>query len=118
MPAHHRYYTRSKDWNREYFIEKATPVGTHTPTAVTRILDQKIFIEQTYNSCLGVFRLGEKYGPERLEAACWRALAGYKVTCTVIKNILEHNLDRAVSQADIMPCIPEHENIRGAESYQ
>lgn len=118
MPAHHRYYTRSKGWNREYFIEKATPVGVHTTTAVTRILDQKIFIEQTYNSCLGVFRLGEKYGPERLEAACRRALAGYKVTYTVIKNILEHNLDRAASHQDFVISIPEHENIRGAESYQ
>ena len=118
MPAHHRHYARSKGWNREYFIEKATPVGIHTTTAVTRILDQKIFIEQTYNSCLGVFRLGEKYGTDRLEAACQRALAGYKVTYTVIRNILEHNLDRAASQPDLMISIPEHENIRGAESYQ
>ncbi len=118
LPAHHRHYARIKGWNREYFIEKATPVGIHTTTAVTRILDQKIFIEQTYNSCLGVFRLGEKYGPDRLEAACRRAMAGYKVTYTVIKNILEHNLDRAASQADLMHCIPEHENIRGAETYQ
>jgi len=118
LPAHHRHYARSKGWNREYFIEKATPVGIHTTTAVTRILDQKIFIEQTYNSCLGVFRLGEKYGNDRLEAACRRALAGYKVTYTVIKNILEHNLDRAASQQDLMISIPEHENIRGAESYQ
>ncbi len=118
LPAHHRHYARSKGWNREYFIEKATPVGTHTTAAVTRILDQKIFIEQTYNSCLGVFRLGEKYGTDRLEAACRRALAGYKVTYTVIKNILEHNLDRATSQPDLILSIPEHENIRGAESYQ
>jgi transposase len=118
LPAHHRHHARIRGWNRDYFIEKATPVGISTTTAVTRILDQKIFIEQTYNSCLGVFRLGEKYGNERLEAACGRALSGYKVTYTVIRNILEHNLDRVTVKTELKNHIPEHENIRGAASYQ
>jgi transposase/DNA-binding MarR family transcriptional regulator len=117
-PTNHTHYLKTKGWTREYFIEKATGVGASTTETVTRILEQQIFVEHTYNSCLGLLRLGEKYGNDRLEAACRRALAGYKVTYTVIKNILEHNLDRAVSHTDLVISIPEHENIRGAESYQ
>lgn len=118
LPPAHKYYTRIKGWNREYFIEKAITIGSDTGTVIEKILEQKIFIEQTYNSCLGVLRLGEKYGNDRLEAACNRALSGYKVTYMVIRNILERNLDKAPTQTDIFNPLPDHENIRGASSYQ
>jgi transposase len=118
LPPDHNHYARIKGYNRDYFIAKATQIGDSTVTAISRILEQKIFIEQTYNSCLGVLRLGEKYGNDRLEAACRRGLAGYKVTYMVIKNILERNLDKATSQTNLFYNIPDHENIRGAESYQ
>jgi transposase len=118
LPPEQKYYTRMKGWTREYFIDKATQIGVNTVNAISKILEQKIFIEQTYNSCLGVLRLGEKYGNDRLEAACRRAMTGYKVTYTIIKNILENNLDKAPSQEDLFVSIPEHENIRGADSYQ
>ena len=117
MPPDHKHYARIKGYTPDYFIERATQIGVSTVSAVSRILEQKIFAEQTYNSCLGVFRLGEKYGNARLEAACNRALAGYKVTYMIIKNILERNLDKA-PQGDLFVSIPKHENIRGADSYQ
>lgn len=118
LPPDHKHYARIKGWTRDYFIEKATTIGVDTATAIGKILEQKIFIEQTYNSCLGVLRLGEKYGSNRLEAACSRALSGYKVTYTAIRNILERNLDQVPSQTDLLISIPDHENIRGASSYQ
>lgn len=118
MPPDHNHYARIKGYTREYFIEKSTQAGESTASAISKILGQKMFIEQTYNSCLGVLRLGEKYGNDRLEAACRRALTGYKVTYMIIKNILERNLDKAPPQTDIFINIPDHENIRGAESYQ
>lgn len=118
MPAGHKHYTRIKGWNREYFIEKATLAGPCTVTAINKILEQKIFIEQTYNSCLGVLRLGEKYGNDRLEAACRRSLQAYKVTYTIIKNVLERNLDKVPEQTELFANIPDHDNIRGPESYQ
>ena len=118
LPPHHNHFARIKGWNRDYFIEKATQIGDNTVSVISKILEQKIFIEQTYNSCLGVFRLGEKYGNDRLEEACRRAMLGYKVTYMGIKNILERNLDKAHSQTDLFVSIPDHDNIRGAESYQ
>lgn len=118
MPPDQNHYARIKGYTREYFIEKGIQTGESTAGVIDKILQQKIFIEQTYNSCLGVLRLGNKYGNDRLEAACRRALAGYKVTYMSIKNILEHNLDKVPVQTDIFIHIPDHENIRGAESYQ
>lgn len=117
MPGDHKSYTAIKGYNKEYFIEKATRIGNDTATVVGRILEQKIFPEQTYNSCLGLLRLGEKYGNDRLEAACNRALGGYKVTYMIIKNILERNLDGAPQESPPIN-IPDHENIRGADFYQ
>jgi len=113
-----RYYTRIKGYDREYFIAKAGGVGEYTVTTVTKILDQKIFVEQTYNSCLGLLRLRDKYGNDRLEAACQRVLSGSRVTYMMVKNILERNLDKAPLQTDIAFTLPEHENIRGESSYQ
>jgi transposase len=118
MPPDQNHYARIKGYTREYFIEKGMQTGESTASAISKILEQKIFIEQTYNSCLGVLRLGNKYGNDRLEAACRRALAGYKITYMGIKAILEHNLDKSTLQTDFFTQIPDHENIRGAESYQ
>lgn len=118
LPPQQNHFTRMKGWDREYFVNKATLAGANTVAAITKILDQKIYIEQTYNSCIGVLRLGEKYGNDRLESACGRAMAGYKVNYTIIKNILERNLDKAPAQTDLFGNIPDHENIRGSETYQ
>jgi transposase len=118
MPPGHKFYASIKGWSPDYFIEKADRIGPHTSAAITKILDQKRFVEQTYNSCLGIMRLGERYGNDRLEAACKRALDGYKVTYMVVKNILERNLDKVPIQNNLFTGIPDHDNIRGPECYK
>ena len=118
MPPNHRFIASIKGWDAEYFLEKAAGIGVHTQKVIDKVLAQKQFVEQTYNSCLGILRLGEKYGSDRLEAACTRALTGSRVTYTMIKNILERNLDKAPVQTDLFEHIPSHENIRGADAYQ
>lgn len=118
MPPNHRFIASIKGYDPEYFIEKASRIGCNTHNLVAKVLEQKRLVEQTYNSCRGIFRLGEQYGNDRLEAACKRALAGYKTTYTMVKEILERNLDKASEQADLFPPLPEHDNIRGPESYK
>ena len=118
MPPNHKFIASIKGWDPEYFSEKAARIGPHTQRVVDKVLEQKRLVEQTYHSCLGIFRLGEKYGNDRLEAACKRALKGSKVTYTMIKDILERGLDKAPVQADLFQSIPSHENIRGSEFYQ
>ena len=87
VPAAHRHYSQVRGWDKEYFIEQASKVGKSTTDVITKILEQKIFIEQTYKTCLGILKLKEKYGDDRLEAACNRASGGYKLNYNIIKNI-------------------------------
>jgi len=118
MPTSHQYYNQIRGYDSHYFLEQSHKIGDNTARAIGRILEQKVFIQQTYNSCLGVLRLADRYGQERLEAACCRALQGYKVTYTAIRSILERNLDKNGEQTELPPHIPIHENIRGHQNYQ
>ena len=118
LPASQKHYMKIKGYNREYFLEKAGTIGSQTARVLERILDQKIFVEQTYNSCLGVLRLGEKFGNDRLEAACNRAMEGYKVSYMIIKNILDRGLDKAPLEQNHFGQLPDHDNIRGEQAYQ
>lgn len=118
MPPKHQYYSESRGWDAEYFLKRASGVGQRTIDVVEIILSQKQFIEQNFNSCLGLLRLSDKYGKERLENACKRALTGPKVTYTIVKTILESNLDKTELQQQIPFSIPSHENLRGHETYQ
>ena len=74
-----------------------------------------------YRSCLGILRLGKKF-PDRLEAACARALSGGARSYKSVASILKLGLDRlplptAAKQQTALP-LGEHENMRGPGYYQ
>lgn len=117
MPPHHQRMQQIKGWNREDLLAQAACVGTATVQATTLMLDNSIYIEQNYKACFGMLMLQKKYDAARLEAACSRALQGSRVNYTMIKNILERNLDQQI-QLPIINTIPDHENIRGKDHYQ
>lgn len=118
MPPAHRYYHIQKGWNQEYFLDKAGLIGENTLAAMKVMLSQKIIVEHAYQSCKGTLRLVDKYGQQRLEAACGRALLGSKISYTLLSNILSRNLDRAPLQTNIEYNIPEHINLRGSHAYE
>jgi transposase len=115
-PANHAEVVRSKAWDAEYFLSQAKVIGPDTVTYLRRVLDAKIFPEQTYNSCLGILRLGKHYSHERLEAACTRALGCSNANYGIINNILKNGLDKIKDLPE--GYIPRHENIRGDGVYQ
>jgi len=83
-------------------------------------MDSKKHPEQGYRACLGTMRLGEKYGEQRLEAACERALIIGSPSYKSIKSILENSFDKQPlpdrsRQAEMR--FPVHDNIRGPEYY-
>ena len=63
-------------------------------------------------------RLGKSYSPERLEAACRRALTLGACSYKSMESILKKGLDRQPlpQQPDVMAS-PSHPNIRGPHSY-
>jgi len=73
--------------------------------------------EQGYRTCLGVIRLADKFGRDRLDAACSRALEinarSYSSLLSILKNGLEN---RPRTRATDEPAI-NHPNIRGAHYF-
>lgn len=113
----HKHIEKQRAWDDEYFLRNASYLGQSVQQAVKRILASKLIEVQTYNSCIGILRLGKAYGGDRLEAACSRALSAPRINYGMIRNILEKNLDKlAVQQSQLD--IPIHDQIRGPEQYQ
>ena len=117
MPPHHQHITRQQGWDGKHFEQQAKLVGPATLQVIIRVLASKIFYQQTFNSCLGILRLGNKYGNDRLEAACLHAAHSPVVNYGIIDNILKKNLDKMFPARDVSP-IPPHDQIRGEDSYQ
>jgi transposase len=115
MPPSHR----QSQWQEAQFLVQAKKHGVHTEALVLHILKSRPVPEQSYRSCLGLLRLGDKYGSVRLEAASQRALETEVPTYKSVAAILKNGLD-ALS----LPPLPSasaplhHDNIRGADYYR
>jgi hypothetical protein len=117
MPPHHQRMQQIKGFNRQDLLAMAARIGKAAEQAVTLMLENSIYIEQNYKACFGMLMLQKKYGSERLEAACQRALQGTRVNYTMISNILKHGLDNQPAPLSHLP-LPYHDNIRGKDHYQ
>jgi hypothetical protein len=87
---------------------------------VSDILASRPHPEQGYRACLGLLRLGQRYGPERLDAACARAIQlgapRYRTVQNILATRLEH-LPLEEPTSGSVPVIPIHANLRGAAYY-
>jgi transposase len=112
-PAHQKY----ADWSPERILRWAQTMGPYTTQLVDALFTSRKYPQQAYRSCLGILRLAQRYSPDRLEAACRRALPAGIHSYKGIKNILDANLD----QIDIDPpspsTLPSHANIRGTNYF-
>lgn len=120
MPQRHQKWKKTKGYDEAYFLTQAEKIGAATRWAIQNILVSRIHVEQSYKSCQGVFHLAKKYSNERLEAAALRCQKINKVSYTMLKRILNLNLDLVRDQMETPKdalAIPVHKNIRGAESY-
>jgi transposase len=81
-------------------------------------MEDKPHPEMGYRSCLGVFSLSKRYGEDRLEAACARALTIGSPKRKAVQSILEAGLDRHAELFPVEPTpLPAHENVRGPGYY-
>jgi transposase len=118
MPKSHQRYL---EWTPSRLIRWAGQIGPHTQDLVAFILEHRPHPEQGFRSCLGLFRLGKTYSPERLEAACARAVQMKAYSYKNVESILKKGLDRqplmSPSSQTPLPLL-EHANLRGKEYYQ
>lgn len=115
MPPHHRHQA---EWTPERFESWARRSGPGVGEFVTVLLTDRQHPEQAYRSCLGLMRLGKKFGEERLNAACVRALELGAHRYKNIKNILDRGLDKeTLPISESTRSAGHHENVRGAAYY-
>ncbi len=116
MPAAHRRYA---EWTPSRIVRWAEQTGPATAALAGEILRSRPHPEQGFRSCLGILRLGHRYGAERLEAACGRALAVHAYSYRSVESILKTGLDQQPlpAAAPDQPS-PAHANVRGAGYYQ
>jgi transposase len=115
MPKAHQYYA---EWTPQRLILWAAKTGEATAQVVETILTSRPHPQQGFRACLGIMRLGKRYGEGRLEAACQRAIRIGACSYKSIESILKHALDQQP-----LPGLPTaapvitHGNIRGAQYY-
>jgi len=115
MPSSHRAHA---EWTPSRIIRWASRTGAAAEKLVTQILEDRPHPEQGFRSCLGLLRLGTRYGTERLEAACQRARWLRSPNYQTVKNILATQRDREpLPEQRPARSLPAHENVRGADFY-
>jgi transposase len=114
MPPSHQKY---QEWSPDRFTRWAQAIGPHTAQLVQALLDSRKHPQQAYRSCMGILRLAKRYGEDRLEAACRRALPAGIHSYKGVKNILDAKLDQVEPEEPATVVPTDHENIRGQAYY-
>jgi transposase len=116
MPKAHQHYA---EWTPQRLIQWAATSGVATSRVVETILESRPHPQQGFRSCLGIMRLGKRYGAQRLEAACRRALKIGACSYKSIESILKQGLDQTPLSTQAKAKTPvDHDNIRGPQYYQ
>jgi hypothetical protein len=116
MPSNHQQYIQ---WDGQRFRDWAGKIGENTAVVVESIISGYKVEQQSYKSCMALLKLADSYTPERLEAACAKALTytprpNYKN----IQTILRSNQDKISDDSSNVSSQSEFGLIRGADYYK
>jgi len=117
MPKSHQAHLQ---WTPGKLLNWAINIGPATKDIVQHQLTNKPHPEMGYRSCLGLLSLARKYGNDRLEAACRRAVAIGSLTRKSVLSILEAGLDQlphADAPGSSTSLFPDHANVRGPKYF-
>ena len=113
MPENHRAYA---EWSPRRFQRWAKSIGEEVAKVIENVLESRKHPEQAFKVCMGILSLAKKHGDERLNKACRQA--NHFGTCSYkrIENMLKLGLEEE-KHPELIPSIPDHENIRGDQYY-
>ena len=116
MPSSHRAHA---EWTPSRILEWVRKTGPNAVTLAEEIMRRRPHPQQGFRSCLGIIRLGERYGTERLERACARAVRHRAYTYRSVEAILKNKLDQVDDEAatEKQGTLPLHGNLRGSSYY-
>ena len=116
MPASHRAHL---EWTPTRLVRWGAEMGPEVATLAERMMRDRPHPEHGYRACLGLMRLGKRYGGERLNAACERALRVGSPSYGSVQSILKAGLDQVPVRPQLAVLTAgEHENVRGGEYYR
>ena len=116
MPENHREYRHTQGRNAAFYLEEAEAIGVYTKMAVEKVLASPKYVSHAYRSCEGILSLRRKYGKERLENACKRVSESGSVSYSMLRNILQGNLDKTEIHPNVSRT-PANEYVRGADAF-
>jgi transposase len=115
MPASHRAH---REWTPAKLVAWGERVGAACASVVRWQMEHRPHPEQGYRACLGLQRLARRYGADRLEAACARAMSIRSPTFRSINAILKSGMDRQAPRTEpTQGSLPLHDNVRGPDYY-
>jgi transposase len=115
MPKAHQAYA---GWSPQRLVQWAEKTGPATAAVIHHILRTRPHPQQGFRSCLGILRLGQTFGDQRLEAACQRALKTGACRYKSIASILKRGLDRQpLPESETRHLPSEHDHLRGPDYY-
>ncbi len=114
MPESHR---RHGEWTPSRIISWASTAGPCTGELARVILERRPHPEQGYRSCLGIINLAKRYGTERLEAACARAILRHAYSYKSVRSILQTGLDKVAITTAPASGHPRHDNLRDESEF-
>jgi len=112
MPESHRRHAEFSRRTGADYLTWAVTVGENTRAVIERMLKAQAFEQTAYRSCMGVMQFAKKNSPEKLEAACRRALEIGSPTYTTVKNLLQTPHPTKRPQP-----LPKHENLRNPSEF-
>ena len=116
MPVGHRAHAE-RDADR--LLRRAREVGAATEELCRQVLASRAHPEQGYRACLGILRLVEAHGPQRLERASRRAVRTGALSYRSLEAILRHRLEDAPLPEEPLATTPRTQaSVREAGYYQ
>lgn len=118
-PASHRAHLA---WTPSRLIRWGRSIGAATATLIEHVIRSKPHPEQGYRSALGILRLANKHGNERLERACDKALRIHSPCYKTVKTMLAQRMEGAPLRGKARSASADTEhlgtsNVRGRRYY-
>ncbi len=117
-PASHKLYA---EWTPSRMISWGNSIGSAVGSLIERILKDKPHPEQGFRSALGIIRLADKYGDERLIRAAHKALLMNSPAYQTVKSMLKTGMEAVplerTQTAPTQLSLVSNKNVRGKGYY-
>ena len=103
MAGSHR---KIEEWSAQGLSQWAPREGPGNQAVIEKMMSVQDHPTQSFRACLGILRLRENYGKDRLETACRRILHFQTIRYRSIESIFKNKLDEAWNRKRRPTCRP------------